>query len=203
MSEYGKITATVRTSRGKGAARQLRMNGLTPAVMYGGGGENLALTIDPHLLNKAADPAKNYNTLFHMTVEAEGQPPQQVPCMIADVQRDAIRSDLLHVDFMRVDLDKEVQRKIPVRYFGRAAGVMVGGKLKTMRRTVKISAKPAEIPVELAVDLAPLEAGAYFRIKDMTLSNATFLEDPETPLAFIELPKAKKEDAEDDTKGKK
>ena len=64
--------------------------------------------------------------------------------MIADIQRDAIRGDMLHVDFMRVDPDKDVQRKIPVRYHGRAAGVMVGGKLKTMRRVVKISAKPAE-----------------------------------------------------------
>ena len=32
------------------------MKGLTPAVIYGGGGENLSLTIDPHLLQKAADP---------------------------------------------------------------------------------------------------------------------------------------------------
>lgn len=204
MSDYGQITATVRTKRGKGAARQLRMKGLTPAVMYGGGGENLSLTIDPHLLNKAADPDKKYNTLFHMKVERDGQEDEVVPCMIADVQRDSIRSDLLHVDFMRVDPDQEVQRKIPVRYFGRAAGVMVGGKLKTMRRTVAISSKPAEIPVELAVDLAPLEAGSYFRIKDMSLPGATFLEDPEAPLAMIELPKAKQDEAEeDDKKGKK
>ena len=204
MSEYGQITATVRTKRGKGAARQLRMQGLTPAVMYGGGGENLALTIDPHLLNKAADPDKKYNTLFHMTVEREGQESQVVPCMIADVQRDAIRSDLVHVDFMRVDLDQEIQRKIPVRYFGRAAGVMVGGKLKTMRRTVKISAKPADIPVELAVDISPMEAGSYLRIGDMSLPNARFLEDAQSPLAFIEPPKAKKEEgAEDDKKAAK
>lgn len=203
MSEYGQITATVRTGRGKGAARQLRMKGLVPAVMYGGGAENLSLTIDPHLLNKAADPDKRYNTLFQMTVEQEGQPAQVVPCMIADFQRDSIRSDLLHVDFMRVDPEQPVERKIPVRYFGRAAGVMVGGKLKTMRRIVKVSSKPAELPVELAVDLAPLEAGAYFRIKDMSLPGATFLEDPEAPLAYIELPKAEKEEAEGDEKDKK
>lgn len=204
MSDYGQITATVRTKRGKGAARQLRMQGLTPAVMYGGGGENLALTIDPHLLNKAADPDKKYNTLFHMKVEGEGQKGEVVPCLIADVQRDSVRSDLLHVDFMRVDPEQEVQRKIPVRYFGRAAGVMVGGKLKTMRRTVKISAKPADIPVELAVDLTSLEAGAYLRLKDMSLPGTTFLEDLESPLAYIELPKAKQDEAEgDDKKGKK
>jgi len=196
--EYGRVAAQVRTKRGKGAARQLRMKGLIPAVMYGGGGENLSLTIDPHLLNKAADPDKKYNTLFHLSIEREGAATEEVPCMIADVQRDAIRSDLVHVDFMRVDPEQEVSRKVPVRYFGRAAGVMVGGKLKTFQRTVRLAAKPAELPEELPVDVSPLESGAYLRIKDMSLPGSTFLEDPQLPLAYIEPAKAKTEEVEDD-----
>ncbi len=203
MSEYGQINATERTGRGKGAARQLRMKGLTPAVLYGGGGENLSLTIDPHLLNKAADPARKYNTVFHMTVEREGGASELIHCMIADVQRDAIRSDLKHVDFMRVDLDKEVQRKIGVSYHGRAAGVQVGGRLKTFQRTVRVSAKPAELPVELSVDVAPLEAGAYLRVKDVSLPGTTFLEDPELPLAYVDPPKAKTEGEGEEEEAKK
>jgi large subunit ribosomal protein L25 len=197
MSEYGNITATVRTGRGKSAARQLRMAGLVPAVMYGRGGDNLSLTLDPHLLGKATDPAKLYNTLFHLSVEQEGEPTVVVPCLIADIQKDSVRSEVQHVDFMRVDVEQPVERKIPVRYFGRAAGVMVGGRLKTMRHMLMVSAKPAELPVELAIDLAPLEAGAYLRISDMSLPGATFLEDPHTPLAMIELPKAAREDEEE------
>ncbi len=202
MSEYGNITAQLRTGRGKGVARQLRQSGLIPAVMYGRGGDNLSLTIDPHLLSKATDPERVYNTLFRVTVEQEGDT-QTVPCLIADVQRNAIRDDLIHVDFMRVDPAEDVVRKIPVRYHGRAAGVMVGGKLKTFCRTLRVSAKPGEIPVELAVDLSPLEAGQYLRIKDMSLPGATFVENPELPLAFIEMPKAKKDDDEDNDEGKK
>lgn len=201
MSEYGQINATVRTGRGKGASRQLRMKGLTPAVLYGGGADNLSLTIDPHLLNKAADPARKYNTVFHMTVERDGGESELIHCMIADVQRDSVRSDLVHVDFMRVDLDKEVQRKIAVSYHGRAAGVQVGGKLKTFQRVVRVSAKPAELPVELSVDVGPLESGAYLRIKDMSLPGTTFLEDPELPLAFVDPPKAERE-GEDEEEGK-
>ena len=198
MSEYGQINATVRTGRGKGAARQLRMKGLTPAVLYGGGAESLSLTIDPHLLNKAADPARKYNTVFHMTVERQGGESELIHCMIADVQRDSVRSDLVHVDFMRVDLEKEVQRKIGVSYHGRAAGVQVGGKLKTFQRVVRVSAKPAELPVELSVDVTPLEAGAYLRIKDVSLPGTTFLEDPELPLAFVDPPKAEKASDEEE-----
>ena len=46
----------------------------------------------------------------------------------------------------------------------------------------------------VTVDLTPLDAGQYLRIKDMSLPGTTFLENPEAPLAFIEMPKAKKEE---------
>lgn len=191
MSEYGRISAKVRQGHGKGVARQLRMKGLVPAVMYGRGGDNLSLTIDPHLFQKATDPARNLNTVFYVEVEQEGGGSQMVPCMVVDIQRDSIRDYVLHVDFMRVDLEEPVERNIPVRYHGRAAGVMKGGKLKTYRRFVRVSVKPAELPDELAVDLGPLDAGETLRIKDVSLPNTAFLESPEAPLAFIEMPKAK------------
>lgn len=193
MSEYGKVSATVRTGHGKGVARQLRQRGLTPAVLYGQGGENVSLAIDPLLFAKATDPARNYNTVYTLEIEQDGAPAQTVTCMVVDYQKDAVRDNLLHVDFMRVDPDKQVQRKIPVSYVGRAAGVMKGGRLKTFRRIVNISAKPLELPVELTVDLTPLDAGETLRIKDVSLPGTTFLENPQAPLAFIEQPKAKTE----------
>ncbi|MCX4247626.1 50S ribosomal protein L25 [Paraliomyxa miuraensis] len=200
MSEYGRISAKVRTGHGKGVARQLRRQGQVPAVMYGQGGDNLSLTIDPHLFQKATDPARNLNTVFHVEVEQEGGA-QTVPCMVVDLQRDAVRDHVLHVDFLRVDLEVPVERKIPVTYHGRAAGVMKGGKLKTYRRLVNVSAKPLDLPEELAIDLSPLDAGQTMRIKDVSLPNTTFLENPEAPLALVEAPKAKKEEEAAPAKG--
>ncbi len=204
MSDYGNLSASVRTSHGKGVARQLRQRGLVPAVIYGRGGDNVSLTLDPHLFQKATDPARNYNTLFHLTLEGSSE--GVVPCMVVDIQRDAIRDFVLHIDFMRVDPELPVEREIPVRYHGRAVGMMKGGRLKTYRRVVKVSAKPAELPEELAVDLTPIDAGETLRIKDVSLPNTTFLESPEAPLAFVELPKVKQEEeaaAPAKAKGKK
>lgn len=201
MSEYGQITAKVRTKHGKGAARQLRREGMCPAVVYGQKSDNISLTIDPHAFQKATDPALHYNTLFQITIEGDDGSSQVVPCLVVDFQRNAIKDDLMHIDFLRVDLEQDVLRKVPVRYFGRAAGVVIGGKLKTFRRHVKVLAKPGAIPKELAVDVTPLEAGHYLRISDVSLEGATFQERADSPLAFIEAPKAKKEDEDD--KGKK
>jgi large subunit ribosomal protein L25 len=196
MSEYGRFTAKVRTNHGKGVARQLRRKGLIPAVIYGQGGENLSLTLDPHLFNKATDPARIYNTFYQIELEQDGVPTKTVPAMVVDIQKDAIRDDVLHIDFLRVDPEQVVHRKIPVRYHGRAAGVMKGGRLKTYRRIVHIAAKPAELPEELAIDLGPLDSGETLRIKDVSLPGTTFLEPPEAPLAFVEHPKAKTKEEE-------
>jgi len=194
MTEYGKLSATVRTNHGKGVARQLRRKGLTPAVLYGQGQPNLSLAIDPLQFSKATDPARNYNTVFTIEIAQDGAPAQTVTAMVVDYQKDAVRDDLLHVDFMRVDPEKPVERKVPVTYTGRSAGVMKGGKLKTFRRIVTVAAKPFELPVELSVDVSPLDGGQYLRVKDMSLPGTTFLENPEAPLAFVEMPKAKKEE---------
>ena len=194
MSDYGKVSATVRTGHGKGVARQLRQKGLTPAVLYGGGGDNVSLSIDPLLFAKATDPARNYNTVYTLEITQEGGPSQTVICMVVDYHKDAVRDRLLHVDFMRVDPEQVVQRKIPVSYSGRAAGVMKGGRLKTFRRIVNVAAKPFELPVELAIDLTPLDAGETLRIKDVSLPGTTFLENPQDPLALVENPKAKTEE---------
>jgi large subunit ribosomal protein L25 len=195
MSEYGKLTATVRDGHGKGVARKLRSKGLTPAVLYGQGGANLSLAIDPLQFSKATDPARNYNTVYTIEIEQADGAKQTVICMVVDYQKDSVRDHLLHVDFMRVDPDKQVERKIPVTYTGRAAGVMKGGRLKTFRRIVQVSAKPFELPVELAIDLTPLDAGETLRIKDVSLPGTTFLENPQDPLALVENPKAKTEEA--------
>src|SRR5690606_564957 len=111
MSDYGRISAKVRQGHGKGVARQLRRQGLVPAVMYGRGGDTSSLTLDPNLFHKATDPARNLNTLFHVEIEHDGQPNQTVPCMVVDLQRDAIRDHVLHVDFLRVDPEQEVERQ--------------------------------------------------------------------------------------------
>lgn len=201
MSEYGNITATVRTGKGKGVARQLRAKGLAPAVLYGQGQPSVSLTFDPHLFEKAKDPARGYNTVFNLTIEEEGQQAKVVPCMVADVQSDAIRGDLTHLDFLRLDLEAEVQRRIPVRYEGRSPGVAAGGKLKTFRREVKVSAKPNDLPVELVVDLSTLDSGETIRMADVSLPNTTFRERPDSPLALVEVPKVKKtEEGEEDKK---
>lgn len=201
MSDYGNINATVRTGRGKGAARQLRASGQIPAVLYGGGADNVSLAINPHEFHKATDPDKQVNTLYSLTISEEGKADVTAPAVVAEMQLDVVKDRLTHIDFMRVDLDKEVVRKIPVRYAGKSIGVTKGGKLRTFKRHLEVAAKPADVPVELLVDITPIDQGQTVRIKDLTLPGARILDRADSPVAVVELAKAKTEDEEGGSTG--
>lgn len=197
MTTTGQLSASVRNAHGKGVARKLRAQGKIPGIVYGRGKDNVMLALDPGELRKAMDPARKLNTFFQLAVEGS----DAESCIIADYQMDPVRDEFLHVDFLRVDPEVEVFVKIPVRYTGRSVGVVAGGKLKTTRREVRIAAKPGSIPVEMLVDVTPLQGGEKLRFADIPLQNARLLENPEIVVALVEAPKTAAGD--DDKKGKK
>lgn len=187
-TDFGKLNAKIRTTSGKGTARKLRAQGLIPAVIYGKGQANVMLTISPRELRRAMDPQRKLNTFFSVTVEDEsGSAVEQ--CVVTDYQADPIRDEFVHVDFLRVDPNSEVVVKVPVEYVGRAAGVALGGKLRTYQRTTRIAAKPAQIPVSLSVDVSALLAGDSLRMKDLRIEDARLLDHPEAVVAHVEPPR--------------
>jgi large subunit ribosomal protein L25 len=194
MSTHGALTAQVRNSHGKGAARSLRRSGQIPGIIYGAGGESVSLALSPNEFVKATDPERAWNTLFSLTIKEDGKADIVQPCMVADAQRDSIKRNFVHVDFLRIDPDKEVIRKIPVEYVGKSVGVVKGGKLKKFRRFVKVACKPADLPVKLTVDITPIDGGESLRMKDVSLGNVRLVENPEHRLVFVEIPKARKEE---------
>lgn len=202
MSEFGTLSVSVRNKNGKGVARTLRREGKIPGVMYGQGKPNLALTLDPNELKKATDPDKETNTLYTITVQEDGKSDVVESCVISDVQLDAIKREVLHVDFMRVDPEKEVVRTVPVKYTGRAAGVVKGGKMKTFRRSLRIAAKPIDIPVVIDINVTNVEGGESIRVKDIEVPGGRVVENPEQRVMFIEMPKVRAEEGEGD-EGKK
>lgn len=189
MAEFGNLNVSVRHKTGKGVARSIRREGLVPGVLYGAGGDNLSLMLSPHELMKVTDPSRSWNTMYTLTIK-DGDKESTQTVMVSDVQVHAVRREVEHIDFMRVDADAEVIRKIPVRFEGRPAGVVKGGKLKTYRRTVRIACKPGEVPVELLVEMSGVDAGESLRMKDVQPTAGRLVEPDEARLCFVDLPKS-------------
>jgi large subunit ribosomal protein L25 len=161
--------------------------------MYGIFGEHLSIYIEPLVLRKDVVPARKRNTWFAVRVQEEGKADRVESCIIVDRQLDLVRDDVLHVDFLRVDPEKEIEVRLPVEVTGRAAGVVAGGSLKTFLRYVHVSVKPRDIPTSLLVDITPLAAGETLRIKDMSIPGGRILESGNQSLAHIEPAKIKAE----------
>lgn len=202
MNQQRELTAQIRTGTGKGEARKLRASGKIPGVVYGRGGEHLTIALDPLALRKAIDPARKRNTWFSLRIQEDGKADRVESCIIADRQVDLIRDDVLHVDFLRVDPERELEVKLPLEFQGRAAGVAVGGTLKTVARQIRVAVKPADIPTSFVIDVTPLEGGQTLRVRDVKFPAGRILDNPNNPLVMVEAAKVKKEEAAEGKKGK-
>ncbi len=176
--EARALNVEVRHGTGKGVARSLRRAGRIPGIMYGGGGDRVALSVDLLTLKKAIDPARRWNTWFNLTVKEEGKADVTESVIAIDRQIDPLKREIVHVDFLRVDPAKEIDATVPVEYSGRPVGVKAGGKLKTFRRYVKVSATPNSIPVKVIIDIAHLEGDQTMRISDLSVEGFRLKENP-------------------------
>ncbi len=167
--DFSKVSVDVREQSGKGGARKVRASGKVPGVLYGNKGEPVAVTIDEKSLLQSLDKERRRNTVFSLTVAGEGKN-EQVTAMIRDAQIDPLSRRLMHVDFLRVDLDHEVHVTVPLILTGKAVGVTNGGNLHQSMHAILIAAKPAAIPTKLEVDVTPLDIGTALHVSDLKLA---------------------------------
>lgn len=96
------LEAADRADFGKGAARSLRRKGLVPAVMYGSGSEVRHIVIPAHETALALRVAQ-----VVLKIRIDGEVHQVAP---RDVQRDPVRTDLLHLDLVMLS-NKDVAER--------------------------------------------------------------------------------------------
>ncbi len=151
------IPSTVRTVFGKGAMRQLRMNGKTPAVLYNGGNEPIALEFDAGLLFKNLLFIHGRNAVVTLEVEGDNKGTRQV--LVQEIQKDPVTDRLVHVDFLEIELDKALDFIVPVEFTGVARGVDMGGELKILKEIAHLRGCPLDIPDSLTADITELDRG--------------------------------------------
>ncbi|BDC52751.1 50S ribosomal protein L25 [Bryobacterales bacterium F-183] len=182
------IEAQPRETRGKNAARRLRVEGLAPAVLYGAGKEPVSVTISPKEINKILQSSTGHNTIFNLAVKNG----ETTPVMIIDWLHDPIKENLLHLDFQRIDPTKPIRVKVPVHTTGEAKGVKIqGGLLEIVTREVEINTLPDDIPADFTVDVADLGIGQGIRASALPLgANAKLLTDADAVIVHVVALKA-------------
>ena len=102
VAEPGRPTGT-------SASRRLRATGKVPAVLYGRGAEPRAITVDWRDLRLALTTDKGLNALINLDVEGT-----RTPAIVKEMQRHPVRRDVLHIDFLAVDVDKPIATDVPI-----------------------------------------------------------------------------------------
>ena len=170
--EVGKLTVSLRECSGKGGSRKLRADGKVPGVCYGasvdGRIEPLPITVDVKQLRGALDPVRKRNTVISLTIEG-GAATRSLHALVKDVQVDALRRDVTHVDLLAIDPDKEVRAEVPLEFTGKPKGAIDGGQIRIVLRSLTVRAKPSDIPVKLVVDVSPLEIGDVIHVSAIEL----------------------------------
>ena len=179
--ETTTLQAEVRKECGKGPARRLRMQGKIPAVIYGKDLAPTPLTVDPKELEKHLRGPFGRNTLFEVTFGSD-----KALAMIRDLTVEPVSREMIHADFYKVDLDNEVQARVPLKTTGRAAGVIAGGKLNVTRRDLPVVCKPNLIPSEIVIDVSDINMHETVSVKDLQLPEGVRVAlRPELTLAIV------------------
>jgi len=195
-SNFAKVSAEVRQQRGKGGAHKIRAAGKVPGVLYGRRATPVAVSFDGRLLVKALDKDKRRNTVFTLSLTGDAGT-EDVTAMIKDAQIDPISQTLVHVDFLRVDLNEEVHVTVPLVLVGKAAGVVNGGQLHQSMHVLSVAAKPAAIPTKIEVDVSALDIGEALHVSNLKLAEGVrAMVDGKESVASVVAPKAEKAEAE-------
>ena len=165
MAEIITLTATPRPPQGTRPARRLRNEGKVPGVVYGLGADPVTLTVEWRELRAALVTEQGLNAVIHLEVAGE-----RTPTLVKDIQRHPVRRNVLHVDFIRVDLNKPVDVEVGIHLEGEAEGVSrEGGVVDQVMQSLLITAKPDDIPAGLSVDISDLVIGEAKRVSDIVL----------------------------------
>jgi large subunit ribosomal protein L25 len=175
MREDITIAAEPRSTRGKNEARRLRVLGSMPSVVYGVGGESVAVAVSPKEITKILKSKSGHNTIFNLDIKGV----ENTPVMIVDWQLDPIKDNILHADLHRVDLAKPIRVKVPVHTHGDPKGVKIqGGIHEVVTREIEIECLPDEIPEDFVVDVTELMIGQTIRAQEIPMKGSMTLTSP-------------------------
>jgi large subunit ribosomal protein L25 len=193
-SDSSLLNVARRPIEGSRATRRLRREGLVPGILYGGGDEPVAFRVDARDLRLALAHAGAV-----MEVSVDGA--KGTPVVLKDAQRHPVRGHILHVDLLRVRLDRPIQAAVPLELIGaeEAPGTKEGGVLEHVTREIHVEALPTDIPDVIEHDVSGMEMNDTLTLAAVTAPAGVKLLDDldETVIATLTPPRLEIEPEED------
>lgn len=199
MSDTLTLPAETRERAGKGASRALRREGRTPAVIYGGNEEPLAIHVEEKLLIKQLGTGHFFNSIVEL--EVGGKTVRTLP---KDVAFHPVNDRPLHADFLRLSANATIHVNVPVIFANEEAspGLKRGGVLNIVRHELELICQADKIPDDIAIDVTGLEVGASIHISHVKLpeGSKSAITDRDFTIATIVAPSGLRSEEGDNSK---
>ena len=181
-----QLSATARTSSGKGAARSLRRDGRLPAVIYGHSREPLSLSVPEREFVRLLERVAAENTVIELSIDGS-----MSRTLIREIQRHPISRSVLHVDFQELVAGERVIVRIPIVLQGTAEGVRnSGGILSQVMQELECRVDPLNMPSRIEVDVTDVSIGHSIHVNEITIPEGVeVLDDPESTICVVAAPK--------------
>jgi large subunit ribosomal protein L25 len=152
------LEAEIRAHSTKGKMKELRKNGLVPAVLYHKGDEPLMVSIKEIPLRKLIYTTESHIVNLKLSNGTERQ------AIIKDTQFDPVSDAVSHVDFQGLKADEQIEIEVPTMFKGTPQGAIKGGKIQVLMHKLSIKCLPADIPEHLEFDISGLDVGQSIHI---------------------------------------
>ena len=190
MAKKHQLKATHRNRSGSGVLKQMRREGLVPAVIYGAGSENENVKVDAKEFFDLLHHAASESILVDLDVEGKKR-----LALIQDIQHDSLTNAYIHADFLAVNENEEITAVIPVEAVGTAAGVKEGGILDVQLHDLEITCLPKDLPEIIEVDVSSIELNGSLHIGEITFpSGVTPTSAEDVVVAIVSEPRVKEEE---------
>jgi len=187
------IDAEPREITGK-KVKQLRRVGLTPAVIYGAS-EPVSVQLNTRALYRVLRKSGGSN-LIDVQISGETR-----TVLARDIQQHVTRGEVMHVDFLEVDLKTAIAGEAELVPVGVSDAMAEGsGTIAFAMRTIEIEALPEALVSEIEVDISLIKStDDVITVADLTApEGVTFLADPEMTVASFSFDRAAIEEEEEE-----
>lgn len=165
MSSVFEFVAESRAKSGTSASKVMRRQGRVPAVVYGGHASPALVSLShnevlKHLVNEAV-----YSHILDLTVDGVAE-----KVVLKGMQRHPARPQVLHMDFMRVNMEEQIRVHVPIHFKGESVcvGLKAGGLLMPLVSDVEVVCLPGFLPEFIEIDITRLAVGESVHLHDLT-----------------------------------
>lgn len=189
------INAQKRDKKGTSSSRNIRRDGMVPAIIYGADTAEETISLNKFEIAKNLDNDAFYSQVLDISLDGKKQ---QV--ILRDIQRHPAKREILHMDFQRIKADQKINVTIPIKFVNedKAPGVKIdGGIVSHLMTELEVVCLPADIPENITVDLIDLPIDKSIHLTELNLPDGVELtllqhgDDESSDMAVVVIHKAK------------